>query len=67
MGHSLSDSDDTCCVAPIVSHRLCRTGCAISELLPWTAKVVDKMSVIRSVHAEAINHDPAITFMQVRT
>ncbi|MEC7384546.1 MAG: DUF1501 domain-containing protein, partial [Planctomycetota bacterium] len=40
------------------------SGCAISELLPWTAKVVDKMSVIRSVHTEAINHDPAITFMQ---
>ena len=40
------------------------SGCEISELLPWTAKVVDKMSVIRSVHTEAINHDPAITFMQ---
>jgi len=36
----------------------------ISELLPWTAKVVDEMSVIRSVHTQAINHDPAITFFQ---
>jgi hypothetical protein len=36
----------------------------ISELLPHTATIADEMSVIRTLHTEAINHDPAITFMQ---
>lgn len=35
-----------------------------SELLPWTAKCVDDMAFIRSMHTEAINHEPAITHMQ---
>ena len=36
----------------------------VSELLPWTAKMVDDMCFIRSMHTEAINHEPAITYMQ---
>lgn len=36
----------------------------VSELLPWTAKMVDDMCFIRSMHTEAINHEPAITNMQ---
>ena len=36
----------------------------ISELLPHTAKIVDDITIIKSVHTEAINHDPAITFIQ---
>jgi hypothetical protein len=36
----------------------------ISELLPHTAKVVDDLCIIRSMHTEAINHDPALTFFQ---
>ena len=36
----------------------------ISELLPHTAKIVDDIAIIKSVHTEAINHDPAITFIQ---
>jgi hypothetical protein len=39
-------------------------GMWLSEMLPWTAKVVDEMCFIRSMHTEAINHEPAITFMQ---
>ncbi|MGE4606722.1 MAG: DUF1501 domain-containing protein, partial [Myxococcota bacterium] len=39
-------------------------GTWVSELLPHTAKVVDDLCVIRSVHTEAINHDPAITLIQ---
>jgi hypothetical protein len=39
-------------------------GMTISELLPWTAKVADDMCFIRSMHTEAINHEPAITYMQ---
>ena len=36
----------------------------VSELLPHTGRIVDKICVIRSAHTEAINHDPAITFFQ---
>ncbi len=39
-------------------------GMWVSELLPWTAKMVDDMCFIRSMHTEAINHEPAITYMQ---
>src|SRR4051794_22133776 len=39
-------------------------GAWISDLLPHTAKVVDDLCIIRSMHTEAINHDPAITFLQ---
>jgi hypothetical protein len=35
-----------------------------TELLPWTSKVVDDLCVIRSMHTEAINHEPAISHMQ---
>ncbi|MSR56839.1 MAG: DUF1501 domain-containing protein [Planctomycetaceae bacterium] len=41
-----------------------RSGTWISELLPHTAKIVDELCLIRSMHTEAINHDPAITFIQ---
>lgn len=41
-----------------------KNGMWISELLPETAKVVDDMCFIRSMHTEAINHEPAITLMQ---
>ena len=39
-------------------------GSWISELLPHTAKLADEMCIIRSLHTDAINHDPAITFQQ---
>jgi hypothetical protein len=39
-------------------------GMWVSELLPQTAKMVDDMCFIRSMHTEAINHEPAITYMQ---
>jgi hypothetical protein len=39
-------------------------GMWVTELLPWTAKMVDDMCFIRSMHTEAINHEPAITYMQ---
>ncbi len=40
-----------------------RSGAWVSELLPWTAKVVDDIAIVRSVHTNAINHDPACTFL----
>jgi hypothetical protein len=41
-----------------------KSGASVSELLPRTAGVVDDLCFIRSMHTEAINHDPAITFFQ---
>ncbi|MGI8603597.1 MAG: DUF1501 domain-containing protein [Verrucomicrobiales bacterium] len=35
----------------------------VSELLPHTAKIVDEIALIKSVHTNAINHDPACTFV----
>ena len=40
-----------------------KNGAWVSELLPWTAKVVDELAIVRSVHTNAINHDPACTFL----
>src|SRR5256714_7856252 len=41
-----------------------KSGMWVSELLPWTSKMTDDMCFIRSMHTEAINHEPAITYMQ---
>jgi hypothetical protein len=38
-------------------------GTMVSELLPHTAQVVDELAVIRTVYTEAINHDPASTYI----
>jgi len=42
-------------------------GMWITELLPYTARMVDDMCFVRSLHTEAINHEPAITYMQSGT
>jgi hypothetical protein len=41
-----------------------QSGAYMSELMPHTAKIVDELCIIKSMHTEAINHDPAVTFMQ---
>src|SRR4051812_34174379 len=41
-----------------------QSGATVSELLPYTARVVDELCFIKSMHTEAINHDPAVTFFQ---
>jgi hypothetical protein len=41
-----------------------RSGAWVSELLPRIGEVADELCFVRSVHTEAINHDPAVTFMQ---
>ncbi len=41
-----------------------KSGMWVTELLPNTAKMVDEMCFIRSMHTEAINHEPAISYMQ---
>jgi hypothetical protein len=53
------------CVAPMFKfkqHGQC--GAWVSELLPHTASIVDDITLIKSMNTEAINHDPAITFIQ---
>ena len=40
-----------------------KSGMWVSELLPWTARIVDEISLIKTVWTEAINHDPAVTYI----
>lgn len=40
-----------------------QSGAWVSDLLPWTAKLVDDITIVRSVNTNAINHDPACTFL----
>jgi hypothetical protein len=40
------------------------SGAWISELLPELGKVADDLCFIKSVHTDAINHDPAVTLLQ---
>ena len=41
-----------------------KSGTEISELLPHIGSLADEMALVRTVHTEAINHDPAITYIQ---
>jgi hypothetical protein len=41
-----------------------KSGAWVSDLMPHTAKIVDRLCFIKSMFTEAINHDPAITFFQ---
>lgn len=40
------------------------SGAWFSQLLPHTARVADELCIVKTVHTEAINHDPAVTFFQ---
>ncbi len=40
-----------------------QSGAWVSELLPYTAKIVDDLAIVRTVNTDAINHDPACTFV----
>jgi hypothetical protein len=40
-----------------------KSGATISELLPYHKKMVDDISIVKSMWTEAINHDPAITYI----
>ncbi|MEC7922649.1 MAG: DUF1501 domain-containing protein [Planctomycetota bacterium] len=52
------------CVAPMFEFkRQGKHGTWVSEILPKVAGIVDDITVIKSLHTEAINHDPAITFI----
>jgi hypothetical protein len=38
-------------------------GAWISELLPWTSKIAGEIAIVKSIWTEAINHDPAVTYI----
>ncbi|HEY1066984.1 MAG TPA: DUF1501 domain-containing protein, partial [Pirellulales bacterium] len=51
-------------VAPLWPGRQCGAqGTWMSDLLPHMQTIADEMCIIKSMHTEAINHDPAITYM----
>ena len=50
--------------SPFAFEQVGRSGATISELLPYHKRIVDDLCIVRSMHTEAINHDPAITFFQ---
>jgi hypothetical protein len=41
-----------------------QNGTWISEIFPNIAKIADDICVVKTIHTEAINHDPALTFFQ---
>ena len=56
------------CLAPQHPFEQCgKSGQEISSVFPQLAEVADEMCIVRSLHTEAINHDPAHTFMNTGT
>ena len=56
------------CVAPMFEFkRHGKMGTWVSEILPNQASIVDEMTIIKSMNTEAINHDPAITYINTGT
>jgi hypothetical protein len=53
-------------VAPSIFHftQYGQSRAWVSELMPYTARVVDRLCFIKSMNTEQINHDPAVTFCQ---
>jgi hypothetical protein len=49
--------------SPFAFARYGGASAEVSELLPHTAQVVDDIAIVRSVHTDSINHDPAVTFL----
>lgn len=41
-----------------------QSGAWVSDLFPNIAKITDDICVVKTMYTEAINHDPALTFMQ---
>ncbi len=53
------------CVAPMFQfNQHGSSGTWLSELLPHTGEIVDDIAIVKSMHTEAINHDPATTYIQ---
>jgi hypothetical protein len=41
-----------------------KSGAWVSSMFPHMASIVDDICIIKTIHTEAINHDPALTFFQ---
>ncbi len=53
------------CVAPMFEFsQHGKSGTWVSELLPHTGSIVDDIAIVKTLNTEAINHDPATTFIQ---
>ncbi len=50
--------------SPFSFHQRGESGAWVSELMPYTAQIVDELCFVKSMYTEAINHDPAVTFIQ---
>ncbi len=50
--------------SPLKFERHGQSGAWLSEVLPHTAKVADKLCFLKAMHTESINHGPGVTFMQ---
>jgi hypothetical protein len=56
------------CLRPLVGFRKHgKSGQEISDFLPYTAKIADEICIVRSMHTDQINHDPAHTVMNTGT
>ncbi|XOV95023.1 MAG: DUF1501 domain-containing protein [Bacteroidota bacterium] len=40
------------------------SGATFSNVMPYTSKIADELCFVKSMYTEAINHDPAVTFIQ---
>ena len=68
-GQRLTGMSSTQASFPVVASKFSfkqygKSGAWISELLPYTARIADDLTIVKSVYTEAINHDPAVTFLQ---
>jgi hypothetical protein len=69
MGQRLTGMSATQSTFPVVPSRFefqqhGNSGAWVSELMPHTARIADRLTFVKSLHTEAINHDPAVTFLQ---
>lgn len=48
--------------SPFAFHKHGQSGNEVSELLPNIGRIADEITIIRSMHTDPINHDPAVTF-----
>jgi hypothetical protein len=69
MGQRLTGMSATQSKFPVVASRYRfqqhgNSGAWVSELMPNTARIADQLTFVKSMHTDAINHDPAVTFFQ---
>jgi hypothetical protein len=69
MGQRLTNMSSAQLSFPVVPSKFAfarhgQSGAWVSELMPHTARIADQLTFIKSAYTEAINHDPAVTFLQ---